>query len=608
MLTRRIGKILRGRATPFQVIAAAVLGSMIAFIPAGFLQAPGLILALLLILLMLNANLAVAAIIGGLAKLASLALMPVSFHIGRVLLDGPTQPIFKAAINAPVLAFFGFETYAVTGGLVLGLIFGLAAGLLIVAGVGRFRRKMASLEEGSERYKKMTSKWWVRLMTFVFVGGNKGKRTYTKLMSRKIGNPVRPAGVVVAVLVLGMLFMLRGVLAEPVVTTALVRGLERANGATVDLERASLDLRRGRLEVHGLAMADPEDLDIDLFRAAKLEADIGTADLLRKRLSIDSLVASDASQGERRETPGVLTRPKPEPREPEKPDDDYKTLEDYIEQAREWRDRLRRIEGWVEDVAFPEPKEEPDPEDADRETLRERLERRVAEVGHARVRAVHLVDEAPAFLIRDIRVEGLRSAHFGDERLDVRAESISTHPWLVDAPPRITVRSREGTLDTLLSLDSASMAGGESRLKFIWKNLPADPLARQLRLPDGPPLEGGTIDLALDGRVGLAGGLRLDMPLDITVRDSTVRIPGGRSHQVSELIFPVALHGPLSAPALRVDAEKLASALAEAGLSEAADRLQEEAERQIRDRLGNGIGDRIEDEAGGVLDRFRRNR
>ena len=53
------------------------------------------------------------------AKILSLALMPVSFALGRVLLDGPTSGLFSAMINAPVLALFGFEYYAVTGGLVL---------------------------------------------------------------------------------------------------------------------------------------------------------------------------------------------------------------------------------------------------------------------------------------------------------------------------------------------------------------------------------------------------------------------------------------------------------------------------------------------------------
>jgi uncharacterized protein (TIGR03546 family) len=118
MITRKIGKLFRGKSTPFQVYAACILGSMIAFVP-GLTQAPGLLLALILCLVVLNANLGVAAIVGIGAKILSLLLTPVSFAAGRVLLHGPTEGLFKTMVNAPVLAYFGFEYYTVTGGLVL---------------------------------------------------------------------------------------------------------------------------------------------------------------------------------------------------------------------------------------------------------------------------------------------------------------------------------------------------------------------------------------------------------------------------------------------------------------------------------------------------------
>jgi hypothetical protein len=47
------------------------------------------------------------------------------------LLDGPTQGLFKALINAPVFALFGFDNYVATGALALGLVIGLAR-LLVV--------------------------------------------------------------------------------------------------------------------------------------------------------------------------------------------------------------------------------------------------------------------------------------------------------------------------------------------------------------------------------------------------------------------------------------------------------------------------------------------
>ena len=87
MIVKRIPKILRGSATPAQMMMACVLGAVLGFMP-GFMQSPGLIVLLVLLLIVLNANLALAMLVAGGAKLASLLLLPLSFGVGRFLLDG----------------------------------------------------------------------------------------------------------------------------------------------------------------------------------------------------------------------------------------------------------------------------------------------------------------------------------------------------------------------------------------------------------------------------------------------------------------------------------------------------------------------------------------
>ena len=115
-LTRSVGNFLRGKATPGQLFVAALLGGMLGFLPTffapnnaggGFAQAPGLILSLLFLPLVLNVNLALVGLVAIIAKLLSLMLLPVSFAIGRVLLDGPLQPLFQFLVNAPVTAWLG---------------------------------------------------------------------------------------------------------------------------------------------------------------------------------------------------------------------------------------------------------------------------------------------------------------------------------------------------------------------------------------------------------------------------------------------------------------------------------------------------------------------
>jgi uncharacterized protein (TIGR03546 family) len=347
MLSRSIGKVLRGKATPVQLALACILGSILGFVPgyadgAAFLHAPALLAALFAAVLILNANLPLAALVGVVAKLASLALMPVTFAAGRFLLDGPTQPLFQKAINAPVLALLGLEYYATTGGVLMGLIFGTVAAVIVIVLVRTFRARMAKLEEGSEAYRKYASKWWVKALSYLLLGKGKGKRTYAELNAKRLGNPIRPLGVVAAGLLIGLGVVVNALARDEIVTATLRRGLEAANGATVDIRRAQLDLRGGRLVIAGLAMADSAALDKDIFRAETIEADVSGRDLLRKRMTLDSVVASDAYTGEKRQIPGRITRrtpPHPEP-DPHARQPGDKTLDDYLAQAEAWKDRL----------------------------------------------------------------------------------------------------------------------------------------------------------------------------------------------------------------------------------------------------------------------------
>ena len=239
MITRRIGKLIRGKATPFQVFSAGMLGALIAFIP-GFSQAPGLLLFWLFILAVLNANLFVAALVGAGAKLLAFLLTPFTFAVGRFLLDGPAEGLFRPIVNAPVLAFFGFDYYVVAGGQLIGLILGIAAGWALATMLSRFRKQLAQMETGSEGFQKWNSRKSVRIATFIFVGG-KRKKSYEELLAKKVGNPIRLIGVVMVVLMVVVIVVGLQFFQGPIVTAALRTGLEKANGATVDLASAELD-------------------------------------------------------------------------------------------------------------------------------------------------------------------------------------------------------------------------------------------------------------------------------------------------------------------------------------------------------------------------------
>lgn len=609
MLTRKIGKLVRGKVTPVQVAMACVLGAMIGFVPS-ITTSPALVLFLFALLLVLNANLFVATIVAAGSKLLSLLIMPAQFGVGRVVLDGPLGGVMSTLINAPVLAWFGLEYYATTGGIVLGAVVGAACATALVLALVRLRRTLAGLESGSDRYKKATGKKWVRSLIWVFFG--KQKKTYQEIMARRIGLPVRPVGIVAAVLLVALVWVASMFLAEPVVTYALKTGLERANGATVDVASADLDLSSGRLTVTGLAMADPRALQTDVFRAARLEGLVSNADLWRKRFAIDSLVASEASTGERRATPGVLVGPQREP--PEAEEGEGKTLEDYVRQAEAWKQRLTQAREWLEKVGERRPGEDDTgpgaPPEAQRETLRERLAREIAEKGYARVAADHLVDRAPTVLVREVVVDGMTAADAPGEVFDARGENLSTQPWLVEGAPRISVRSRSGLYEADVVLAGASATGGDSTLLLARRGIPAERVSGALSAGgDQPVLAGGTVDAVISGAFRPRW---ISLPLDVVINGSTITLPGAGSAPVDELRLPIGVTGPMDAPRLSIDTRAWSTALAQAGATQLANKVRGEVEGRVQDEVDRAtdrvrgeiedrVGERLPEGLGGLI-------
>ena len=120
-IIRKIGKTLRGQAKPYQIVSAAILGALVGFAPP-LGNAPLYMVGVILLLAILNANFFIATFTAGVAKLLALALMPVSFELGLLLVDGPLQGLFKTLINAPVTALMGFDYYVTAGGTLLAIV------------------------------------------------------------------------------------------------------------------------------------------------------------------------------------------------------------------------------------------------------------------------------------------------------------------------------------------------------------------------------------------------------------------------------------------------------------------------------------------------------
>ena len=621
-MVRTVAKILRGKATPFQILMACVLGAMIGFVPS--LQAgAGTLAALLLLLVIINANLALAAMVAGGAKLLSLAIMPVTFQVGRVLLDGPTSGFFRTAINAPGSALLGLEYYATTGGIALGFVVGLVLGLFVSGIVKKFRKVIATYEAGSDAFKAFTTKPINKFIMWVFFG-SKGKGSYSDMLKKKIGLPIRVSGVVLAALVFALGFIGYTYLSGPIVTSFLRAGLERANGATVDLASVDIDAKSGKITLTGLAVCDASEPSKDLFRAATLTGDVSGKDLLRKRISMDKIVAVDAMQGATRKVPGVVFRPPSKDKPETQPGE--KSLDDYIKQAKEWKEKLAQVRRWLEEINKRRPERDGSGAPGEKtETLEERLRRLVKEQGYTRVVASHLVEGAPTFLVRELEAKGVRVEAAGGgagggsggtgggvlagQTLDIRGENLSTQPWLVQGAPRVVVTSSGGTLNADVSAGAASASGtGQTMVNFAVKGMSADLIGSQLIALGGqPPISGGTMDVAINANLTDLGNI--DVPLNVTLRDTTLSIAGAGQAKVSQFTLPIGLKGELDNPRIAIDGDVLAQSLLQAGAGELANRVKGEAGKvvdkaleDVKGKVGDQIGDKLGGEAGKALD------
>lgn len=579
IITRKIGSLVRGKTTPFQIFAACVLGALIGMLPS-FGHAPVLMLCWIFLLLVLNANLFLAGIVLLLSKLVLVVAMPAVFAIGKFLLEGPLQGLFRALVNAPVTAYSGLDYYVVAGGQLVAAVLGVLLGFALTLTLAKYRRRMLQAEKDSEKLRIYSNKPLVKLLKFLFLGKGRGKKSYEELLEKRIGNPIRIWGAALVVVCVGVLWFGFSKFSTPFITSLAKQNLEAANGATVDLETVDLNIGESKLEVLGLAMADAQNLDTNLFSSKRIVADVNTKDLLRKRFSIDNLVLEDAASGDAREVPGELIGPAPktEGKGIELPD--FDDLESVLENSDEWKERLAQAKRWLDQIMGGE-KEESSP------TWKQELNSRIRSMGYANVKADFLTEGSPTLWIRHLEALGVKTPYFDGATLDLVGSDLSTHPALAAKAPTIRLASSDDRFDTRLSLAGAS-GTGTNDLAMAYKGVPVDPIGSKIKSSGEPPLSGGTMDIDLSGRIGTIDN---DLVAKVTFDGSQARI-GGKPVSLDGVTLPLAIRGPLDRPGIKLESDALQKILVSAGKK----KLLDEATKKL------GLEDEDTGKAGELLE------
>jgi len=268
-----------------------------------------------------------------------------------------------------------------------------------------------------------------------------------------------------------------------------------------------------------------------------------------------------------------------------------------VQTAKEWNARLKQARQWLETLPKDESSapEEREGAGAPRpQTLEERLREAVARLGYLGVRAEHLIAQSPTLTIHKVRIGALRTDALKDEVFSVDADHISSHPALLPDSAQVVVRSQSERIRMTVR---ARPSGDDAALVVRLRDLPVDEFASSITVNGSRVVQGGTMDVLLRG--GWAGGIpgHIDLPMRVTLRDSTIRIPEAGEAMVKEFALPIGLRGPLDDLGIAIDDKALADALVKAGADALAGKVQARAQEEI-DRATGKVTEKIKEKVG----------
>ena len=611
-LLRKLGKLLRGNSTLFQIISATILGSLVGF-SASPDVAPGLYVVVFVLVLVLNCNLVLFAINGAIAYILSLLLTPLSLFIGTFLLTGPTAGLFEAVIRAPFSAWFGWEYYVFAGALPIALLYGVLSGMAIDRLIHSYRVKMASLEENSERFNKLIKNPLFRVLTFVFLGGFRDKKSFQEMLDEgRKGLPIRISGAIAVALSIPLIWACLNMFDSTFYTTRVREALTQLNGASVDIESVDVGYAQGRVSISSLAIADPENLQRNRVSAQEITADVSIAALLSKRLLIDNITADGVFiHSERRVSGQTADKQEPEDKAKAAPEGSKKKdkpkkqpsvpagtdIEGAAALFEKYREPLAKARAWFEKrKQEDEFAKAPQPKKAKEKvpSWKQRLEQQIAESGVRGAVAEHLLPEYPTLTLKDAQIRDIRVNGTDFGIFDLEASWISDAPNLLENSPEISLENRSGQIGAYVKGESFRDGTLPTLIELKGANLDLELIRAQLPKNVQSSVEAGKFSLNGKGRLD-AGNLQ--MPIDVSVDELTVQIPNFGRHQMDKLALTATLAGPIDQLEIDVDSQQIQQEIQKAAeqllKQKAKDKISEELEKRLGSEAGDagGLGD-----------------
>jgi len=589
---KKLLKILRGGVSPVIIFISIMLGFTFGTIP-GF---SGLHAVLIALVFQLNVQLGVFLMSAALGKALCFAAAPVLYHIGMAVQDN-LSGVLKLLAKIPIIGITDFSTYAVVGGLIVGPVVGVIAGLIMARSVVGFRRMMLMAEEKSEKFKKWYSNKWVRILDRILIG--KSAKDVRALFTAKT-KLLRKAGIAFAVILLVIFGVAAHFLKDTKVKEFTATRLTQLNGAEVDLETVKLSVLNGQASVSGIQVTDANNPGNNQIAIANISADTSVYDLTLGKLVIDQVRLSDVQFDQKRQTPGKVIEAKAE--EPEVFDPceykvatrDISKIDKYLQDANSVKQWLQKARKWL-----------PEPGEKEAEVPVEQKPIKYLDYLIARDN----VPTSARFLARNMLWEkvGIKSPVFGNSNISM--ENINDAPAATALPINLKLKSNDTPLELNMIFDYST---GEKVPRVTGNFTSLDLSKLQSNLSSGAGLN-FTSGLASGQFSGFITSESIDLSVDVEVQNMQASSQGngilGLGGQTTSEAFKILkdlkttikIVGPITEPRLVFDTNGLTDNIKQALVKAGKDRLANEIDKQVEKQLGDQLGDKVPEELKGAI-------
>ena len=590
LLPRPLKKLLavfRGGVSPLIIFLSVFLGFWFGLIPGW----SGVHTIIIILILILNIHLGLFLLTAGIGKALCFAAAPVLYHVGLIV-QNYLSGLLNILASIPIIGMTDFNRFSVAGALLIGPIIGAIAGLILAKSVIKFRQKLLSFEEGSEKFKKWYSNRWVRILDRILIG----KRTKdAKSLFTSKAKTIRKAGVGLAVVVLAVSLVTTYLIKNNMIKDYTAGTLTKANGAEVNLENLDLSIIDGSVSVSGIQVTDAENPNNNQVSIDKIGADASMYDLLLGKVVMDNVEVSNVRFDQTRATPGKIVEKEAEEQPRAFDPCDYKIeatdiekLEKYFKDAKALKEKLQKIRKWL-----PESKEQAKakPEEVPQEYLEY-------------LQASAETSATPRILARKILADNvhLPSPVFGNSK--ILLANISDSPQTAQLPVSLELESYDTAAEIDITFDYLTK-GGPPKVCGNFKGIDLGKTQSSFSRNAGLTFESGTASGQFEGQITKE---MIDLAVTVTLDNLKAEgqgdgILGLGAQNTSEafaaltnLTTTIRVVGPVTDPRLVFDVKGLQEELKNALIKAGKEKLSQEIDKQIDEQIEKNLGDKVPSE------------